>query len=437
MKKKYVLDASVLIHDVDCFSKIQESECIIPITALVDLNHLKGESSERGEFALKMIDFLDKLSTEGPLKKGIPYKSNTIRVSYLLDNTEALSGFQTDIHNYGVLQCAINEKATLMTCDKSLRIFARDFVEVTDYLFDTISEPLYKGYRIETVPSEVLTMLYQQKSLPNAFNLSPNEFIIFEDEWNPSHRGVGICKHGQIVPCFFDKLSSANMKTKPLNLEQKMLLYLLHMLKTGELKALSIVGGAGRGKTLQAIDFGLSSVLNQEFLQFIYTKSVISIDSKEELGFLPGDEFEKFRPYLAPFYSAIEIMYKEELYKNGECGSVDAIVEKLLNSRKLNFLPLAAIRGMTIHKRFVLFDEAQNVTQHTMKGLTTRLDDDSSMIITGDIGQVDNRYLNAYNNGLVHFIKNGQDKEFIGHITLDIDKQAKRGILATFGSNCL
>jgi len=341
-----------------------------------------------------------------------------------------------DKNDYKIIACAKNEDAILVTRDKMLRVIARDFVKVEDYQADKLKvKELYKGYRQIFVPEHKIEALYRNQ-LENEYGLYPNEFIIMTNECNPKHVGVGICKKDRIVPCDFDRMNTKGLrlKLKPLNLEQKMLMYLA---LDDDIPCVSVMGASGKGKSLMLIDTALASVFNKDYNQFLYTKSTISVDKREELGFYKGDLEDKLKPHVQPLYSSIEFLYQKELFNEKERKSVDEKVNELIEQDILRLYPLANIRGMSIFNKVVMLDEGQNTTNHMMKSLVTRLNDNSKLFVTGDVGQIDDKNLNKFNNGLVHLIEAGKEEDFIGHITLDLDEESKRGRLASFGSSKL
>ena len=436
MKKRFVIDTSVLIYDVDSLYKFEDNEVIIPSIVYEEINTLKEEQSERGYYARKVADIFDHLSSLNPLRKGVKLGETLIRTSYELENGEIEKSLVMKKNDYKILSCAKNHEAILVTRDKMFRVIARDFVSVEDYHADKLNvKELYKGYRQVTVPGRQIEELFSHR-LENEYGLYPNEFIIMTNEENPQHVGVGICKNNRLVPCDFDRMytSGLKLKVKPMNLEQKMFLYLL---LDKDITGVTATGISGKGKSLQAIDYGLANVSGGLYNQFLYTKSTIAVDSREELGFYKGSMEDKLKPHLQPLYSSLEFLYKEELYRGNQRMSVDAKVEELMEQDLLRLYPLANIRGMSIFDKVVMLDEGQNTTRHMMKSLVTRVTDTSKLIVTGDIEQIDDRNLNMYNNGLSHLIEEGKTEPFIAHISMSIDKKSKRGLLASFGSNKL
>ncbi|WCK57713.1 PhoH family protein (plasmid) [Aneurinibacillus sp. Ricciae_BoGa-3] len=439
MSKKFVADTSVLLYDVDALYKFEDNEVIIPSVVYEEINHLKDESSERGYYARIVSKILDELSQKAPLKQGVRLGQTLIRTSYDIENEEISKALVMDKNDYKIIACAKNNNATLISRDRMMRVIARDFVEAEEYKADMIKTEIYKGYRKLTVPEHMITRMFEGK-LGNEFDLFPNEFVILENQFNPQHIAIGIRKHDQIIPVDFDKLNVNGMRTRPKNLEQKMFLYLL---QDKDITCVTAMGVSGKGKSLEAIDYSLSAIINNIYHKLLYTKSSISVDKREELGFYKGDVEEKLRPHLQPFYSSIEFLFKQELYSGKDLHSitnrltVDQKVEELLAKDMLDFIPLANIRGMSVFEKVIILDEAQNTTNHMIKTLVTRVNDDGKLIVTGDVEQIDDPNLNQYNNGLVHLIEEGKEEDFIGHITMDIDPKTKRGRLAEFGARKL
>lgn len=434
MSKNFTLDTSVLIYDVDSLYKFGANEVIIPSVSYEEINHLKEENSERGYYARQVAKLLDKLSKQSPLRQGVKLGDTFIRVSYDIRNQEIQKAFSADKNDYKIIACAKNNNSILISRDRMMRVIARDFVEVQEYEADMIKTDSYKGYRRIVVPEEKIEQLFTGK-MENEYDLFPNEFVIMQSEWNPKHVAVGICKNKRIIHADFDKMNFKGLKLRPQNLEQKMFVYLM---LDDDIKCVTATGVSGKGKSLLAVDYSLSTIENQLYNQFLYSKSVIPVDQREELGFYKGTPEEKLKPHLQPLYSSIEYLYKDELYSPTKGRkSVNQKVEEMLLDDILMFHPLANIRGMSIFDKVVMLDEAQNTNNHTMKSLVTRMVETSKLIVTGDIEQIDDKNLNEYNNGLVHLIEAGKEEEFIGHITMDMDKESKRGRLAGFGARKL
>lgn len=449
MSKRFVIDTSVLLYDIESLFKFDNNEIIIPSIVYEEINKLKEENSERGFSARKTLEILEELSKIRPLKDGVKLseipedsfiyekckeKETFVRRDYNIFNKEIDKLLLYDENDYKIISCAKNNRAILISRDRGMRGIGSDFVEVQEYEADMLkTKELYRGYRRVLVPEEKITQMHK-KNLGNEFDLYPNEFIIMTNECNPSHTSVGILKNGRIIPCDFSGMNLGGLQLRPLNLEQKMLMYLL---LDDDIKCVTVTGVSGKGKSIMAIDYALSFVNQQKYIKFLYTKSTIAVDKREDLGFYKGGVEDKLRPHLQPLYSSIEFLYKDKIYKGKERISVEEQVQELMANDILNFYPLANIRGMSIFDKVVMLDEAQNTTNHMIKSLVTRVTDTSKLIVTGDVEQIDDKNLNKFNNGLSHLIEAGKDEPVVAHITMDIDSKSKRGKLAEFGANKL
>lgn len=499
IKENVTLDSSILLYDFKCFDNFKNTRLIIPIVVFQELNKLKEQiGTEKGYYARRVIDFLLELVDlhgEG-LKNGLVYGSNIIELKYIskLAKESPLNNLLVVEADELVVETARVTGSKLCSRDKEMNVLAADFVERYKYEFDVIKNEIYKGYRYipisvndyENINSVMNTLIKDSEINGNPYDMNPWEFALFVDEeaydeyvkakkarkkapkltvihtavYRPKTSKAGI---GTLVSVNLDEHSRLDKITAQ-NQEQRMLMYLLKQMKLKNIHLLSIQGGAGRGKTLSAASFALEEIRNQQYTKMLYTKSIREIDKQEELGTVPGDEFEKFKNYVIPFYSAIEYIYRKEIHgqdtdkrssgrniQNKENGvtskkqqsstkslrTVDEIVEEYRTRNQLVFLPLGKIRGMNLYNSLAMLDEAQNTTRHGMKSYISRLDNNSSAIIMGDNNQIDDPNLNEYNNGFSHLIEEAKDEPFIAHLTLDIDEDAVRGLLATFASSKL
>lgn len=452
--KRFVVDSSVLMSDEEAIFKFGDNELIIPSIVWEELNDKKDTLDPSSSFlARRVLRILNDLSDIRPLREGVRLDEilessayyneakdipTLIRLDYHIDNDEVDSSFIKKKNDYKIIGCAKNNDAILVTSDIPLLSIAKDFVKAEEYKAGQIkSKRLYKGYRIVTENGSVIDDLYNKEiELKDRWDLYPNEFIIIVDEINSAHKGIGIKKKDIIKPVNFDKeLNLANMKTKPVNLEQKMFLYLL---QDPDILCVTVCGISGKGKTLLSCDYALSQVKKGTYNQFLYTKSITPMDDDEYMGYNKGTEDEKFSAHIKALFTTVEYLFKEELVGPNKKKTVSEKMEELMGREELGTLPLAGIRGMNIFQKIVLLDEAQNTKKHTIKTLVSRLTDESKLIVSGDIEQIDDSKLNEFNNGLSHLIEQGKDEDFIGHITFDIDKgNSKRGKLSTFGSKKL
>lgn len=290
MHKKFVIDTSVLIYDYEALFKFEENEVIIPSIVCEEINKLKEETSERGYYARRILEILEELSKVRPLIKGVKLSEvnsdsplyehvknleTIIKTDYNIYNETINKNLKMNENDYNIIACALNNDAILISRDRGMRIIGRDFVKVEDYEADKVkTKEIYKGYRKIIVNEGVITSLYENK-LIDKFGLYPNEFIILINSCNPNHVGIGIKKGKKIIPCDFENMNCRGRKVKPMNLEQKMFLYLL---LDEDIKCITSTGVSGKGKSLLSIDYALASINNNYYSKFLYTKSTISVD---------------------------------------------------------------------------------------------------------------------------------------------------------------
>lgn len=452
MSKKFVVDTSVFMNDENAIFKFSDNEVIIPSIVWEELNDKKDDSNPTKNYLpRRILRLLTDLANIRPLREGVKLSEmpdtsifyndckdlpTLVKVDYRLSHKDIDEAFFLKKHDYKIIACAKNNDAILITSDYPLLGISKDFVESEEYRAGDIkNKKIYKGYRFEIVDPEVINEFYKNKKVDDVWNLYFNEFIVMVDSTNEAHKAIGIKKPNGIILVNFDKdLNFNKMKTRPLNLEQKMFLYLL---QDPDIKCVTVTGISGKGKTLLSCDYAFAEIEKDNYTEFLYTKSIIPTDEDEYMGYNKGTEEEKFSAHIKALFTAIEYLYKDEIYKEKKC-SLNQKVEELIANEKFGTLPLANIRGMNIYKKIVMLDEAQNTKKHVMKSLVSRLTDESKLIVSGDIEQIDDPKLSMYNNGLSHLIEQGKDEEFIAHIMLDIDNgNNKRGKLSTFAAKKL
>jgi PhoH-like ATPase len=452
LSKKFVVDTSIFLNDEEAIFKFDDNEVIFPSIVWEELNDKKDTANPNDSYlARRLLKLLTELAEVRPLREGVklseisedsPFynecknKETLIRIDYNVNNPEVDNSFSYKKHDYKLIACAKNNDAILITSDMPLLGISKDFVKSEGYRADSIkSKKIYKGYRFEIVEGEIINDFYKEKYIEDVWNLYPNEFIVMVNSAMETHKAIGIKKNGKLKLVNFDnELNYSRMKVRPVNLEQKMLLYLL---QDPDIKCITVTGISGKGKTLVSCDYAFSEIEKGNYNKFLYTKSIIPTDEDEYMGYNKGSEEEKFNAHIKALFTAVEFLYKEEICEKRTC-TLQQKVEELMTTEKLGTLPLANIRGMNIYKKIVMLDEAQNTKQHVIKSLVSRFTDDAKLIVSGDIEQIDDPKLTMYNNGLSHLIEQGKEEDFIAHITLDIDNgNTKRGKLSTFAAKKL
>ena len=257
--------------------------------------------------------------------------------------------------------------------------------------------------------------------------LADNGFVMLRAEEN-SKKSVLLRKTGSGKMQLVDR-RDAVWNLTPRNQEQRMA---LDLLLDPEVKLVTLVGGAGTGKTLLALAAGLHCVLNSG----IYDRILVSrpiIPLGNDIGFLPGSKDAKLAGWMQPIFDNLEFLLGGESERNPK-SSKRYSTESLMNSHKLDLEALTYIRGRSIPRQYVIVDEAQNLTPHEVKTIVSRCGDDTKMILTGDPRQIDNPYLDASSNGLSYAVERMKGQSIFGHVTL---ARSERGKLAALAADLL
>jgi len=207
---------------------------------------------------------------------------------------------------------------------------------------------------------------------------------------------------------------------KPRNKEQS---FAIDMLLDPSIRLVSLIGRAGSGKTLCAIAAGLQQTISGDNL---YSRLIVSRPIQpmgKDIGFLPGTLQEKMLPWLMPIQDNLKFLM-------GDKTSLEMYVDK----GKIEIEALTYIRGRSISDAFIIIDEAQNLTRHEIKTIITRIGENTKIVLTGDIEQIDNIYVNETSNGLAHAVESFKDYKIAGHITF---RKGERSELATLASKVM
>jgi len=439
MRKNFILDTNVLLHDPRSIYSFEDNNVIIPIYVIEEIDQFKRDLSELGRNARLVARYLDSFRAEGSLAEGVPLPNGgMLRVS--LTNRELPRALaEKNLTDNRILAVAIDimEKepslqAVFITKDTNLRIRA-DAMGLVAEDYDTerveISE-LYTGNTELAVPSELVDQMYKpgaEVEPPKSAKLAPNQYALLKDVANPSHTAMGRLSpsKGKLVPLIRPARDGV-WGIRPRNLEQS---YTLDLLLNDEIKLVTIVGKAGTGKTLLAIAAGLHKTTEESLYQKLLVSRPI-FPLGRDIGYLPGDLEQKLNPWMQPIFDNVEfLMNLSRADKKAGRG-----YHELLDLGILEIEALTYIRGRSIPNQFIIVDEAQNLTPHEVKTIITRVGDNTKIILTGDPFQIDNPYVDSTNNGLVHVVNRFKDEKIAGHISLT---KGERSSLAELAANLL
>jgi PhoH-like ATPase len=433
-RRKIVLDTNVILFDAMAFMKFHAADIHIPITVIEEVDKFKRDPGENGRNARQFSRFVDLLREKGSLAHGVQL-DNSETVIYI--NVDfAVSGLPTELlsekADNRILATAIalqkqnpRVKVELVTKDINLRIKA-DVVGVSakDYEPDGISdEELYEGYQEIEVSPEKIDQFYTEKRFVPDIKLYANQYVILKDSANPNHSAIGRYNQMEkaIVPLFSGPESIWGIQ--PRNVEQS---FALDCLMNDEILFVSLVGKAGTGKTLMAIAAGLHKTLDEgRFQRLLVSRPIFPMG--RDIGYLPGDIEQKLNPWMQPIFDNVEFLM-------GAYKKAAGRAQELINQGMLNIEPLTYIRGRSIPKQYLIVDEAQNLTPHEIKTIITRAGRDTKVVLTGDIYQIDNPYVDSANSGLTYAVERFKGHPIAAHVTLT---KGERSELAELAANIL
>lgn len=438
MKKHFVIDTNVLLHNPDCLFAFADNKVVLPIEVIEELDRFKRNADEKGRNARQVIRTLDTLRQQGNLGEGVSLESGgSLRVLVLDTSGAKVAGLTPDIMDNRILQAALflrqqeDKSVIFVSKDINARIKADAIgLPVMDYEKQKINfDEIYSGCRALTVDGASVDRFYKEGVLtPLSEDLPyPNEFIHLIDETNPKHTALGkyLAATNQIVQLFHQKVQPWGIKAR--NKEQH---FAIELLLCDEIKLVTLMGTAGTGKTLLALAAGITKVVEEK----VYTKLLVSrpiIPFGRDIGYLPGDKEEKMKNWMQPIFDNLRFLVSA----NGE--DVEGKVDYLTRSRggkTIEFEALTYIRGRSIPQQYMIVDEAQNLTPHEVKTIISRAGEGTKIILTGDPYQIDSPYLDASSNGLSYVVEHMKGQSLFGHIALI---KSERSDLASLAAQIL
>ncbi|ABS26441.1 PhoH family protein [Anaeromyxobacter sp. Fw109-5] len=441
MKKNFVLDTNVLLHDPRSIFGFGDNDVIIPIYVIEEIDNFKRDLSTLGRNARQVSRYLDEFRVQGKLRDGVPIGEGKGRIRVLvaerkLPPTVAVDGHSVDDKILAVaLELLDRDRGfptVFVTKDTNLRIRADALgLHAEDYDVEGVElDELWSGVDELEVSPDAVNEFYANGSLPwqaEADPPPPNEFVVLRDRANPQHSAVG--KYSAPRQAFVQLIKTPKEGVwgiRPRNKEQS---FALDLLLNDDIRLVTIVGKAGTGKTLLAIAAGLQKTMEEG----VYQKLLVSrpiFPLGRDIGYLPGSVEEKLNPWMQPIFDNVEyLMNLSRSEKKAGRG-----YHELLDLGILEIEPLTYIRGRSIPNQFIIVDEAQNLTPHEVKTIITRVGDGTKIVLTGDPYQIDNPYVDQTNNGLIHVVNRFKSERLAGHITMS---KGERSPLAELAANLL
>jgi len=442
MKKLFVLDTNVLMHDPTSLFRFDEHDLYLPIATLEELDQHKRGLSDVSRNARQASRFLDEIVTGEDIKNGLPIRTRDGQQSKgrLFLQTEAINGElpttlasgKTDNQILAVVRFLQEREpqreVVLVSKDINMRIKARALgLPAEDYFNDKVLEDadlLYTGVRplprdfwnthgkdMESWKKEGHT--YYRVRGPLVPKLHVNEFVYDESGERPLYALVKEAQNRVAVLETLRDYTHAKNSVWGITARNREQNFALNLLMNPAVDFVTLLGQAGTGKTLLALAAGLTQVLDDKrYSEIIMTR--VTVPLGEDIGFLPGTEEEKMQPWMGALEDNLDVLNASD-ESGGEWGRAATrdLVRSRIKIKSLNFM-----RGRTFVNKWLIIDEAQNLTPKQMKTLVTRAGPGTKVVCLGNIAQIDTPYLTEGSSGLTYVVDRMKDWGHAGHVTL-------------------
>ncbi len=438
MKKNYILDTNVLLHDPNSLLAFEDNTVLLPIEVIEEIDRFKRESTELGQNARSVSRMLDSYRNTGRLSEGVALptggrlriifqKSSNGKNGHAVFSADSVDNRILTLAS-GVQKAQPKNQTVLVSKDINLRIKADALgVQAEDYENDRVFiKDLYTGMIEVTVSAEKMASFRAngELELNGGKQYFPNEYCTLVEETNPKRTALTKVDHTgtKLVPII--DCREGIWGIKPRNREQH---FGFDALLDDRIKLVTLMGKAGTGKTLLAMAAGLKrTVMDREFRRLVVARPTISMG--KELGFLPGSLEEKLAPWMQPIHDALEMLGDLNMgHEHRRSGD-------LMRSGSIVVEALSYIRGRSIANQFMIIDEAQNLTPLEAKTIITRVGHGTKIVFTGDPYQIDNPYVDSSSNGFNYVVSRFRAEPVSAHIEF---QKGERSELAELAANIL
>jgi len=429
----FVLDTSVLLHDHSALRRFEEHRVALPLTVLEELDTFKVGSEMKHFEARQTARMLDHLSQTQNLQNWIPIESEGkghLRVILPGKDGPASKMFGMQTNDHRILDAAWQlqqeepqSSVVLVTKDINLRLKARAIgLPAEDYETGKVRDldAIYTGTtRLEGIDAEFIRKLYQTGNSRRITVLGEarenNHFYILK---NCTSSALGYFSEERKVIERVDKAYAYGIKAR--NAEQA---FALHAILNPDISLVTLCGSAGTGKTLLALAGALEQ--RNRYESILLARPVVALSNKD-LGYLPGDAQDKVGPYMQPLMDNLNFI-KGQFAENERKRKA---IDEMQAAGRITISPLAYIRGRSIVNTVFIVDEAQNLTPHEVKTIITRAGENTKIILTGDLKQIDTPYLDERSNGLAYVMDRLRGQSLYAHVTLRSGERSELANLA-------
>jgi len=460
-KRIYVLDTNVLMHDPTSLFRFEEHDVYLPMMVLEELDAAKKGTSEVSRNVRQVSRFLNELiegAGNSPLEKGVPL-ARPDGLDLGKHKPRGLLYFQTESEGtttagHGVLPDNLILRAVLklregkarapvvlVTKDINLRIKAKIHgIAAEDYENDRALDDLsllYNGVAVlkadfwgkhpELESWNERGRTFYRVKMRREERWHPNQFLHFGDDAQIALRVLRIEGNKALLQIVDDYMGALH-KVWGISARNREQNFALNVLMDPDVDFVTLLGTAGTGKTLLALAAGLAQTMDQQrYKEIIVTRATVPVG--EDIGFLPGTEEEKMTPWMGALTDNLEVLASPQDSSNWARQATNDLLSSRVKVRSMSFM-----RGRTFLSRYVIIDEAQNLTPKQMKTLLTRAGPGTKMVCLGNVEQIDTPYLTETTSGLTFAVDRFQQWPHSAHITL---RRGERSRLADFASEAL
>jgi len=437
-KKTYIFDTSVCLTDSNSIKSFGNNDIILPLKVLDEIDGHKSRQDGVGAHARQIIRHLDEYRASGNLLKGVRIEKGKGLISVKnYDPASLPDDLDLTIPDNQIIATALTElnsnsrrKVIVVSRDINMRVKCDALgLPAEDYNKNQVvkhTDEVYTGFIKHLVDDQTIDHFYAGEEVfidgeDEVIQPFANQFIMLVSNSNEKKTALArFVNYTKPLMRVYDNIDVWSVK--PRNKEQN---FSLNLLMDPEVSVVTLIGKAGSGKTLMAIAAGLEQIIGDR--RGIYRRLIVSRPIQpmgKDLGYLPGTLEEKMSPWLAPIQDNLEYLM----------GNDKLTLATYVSEGTIEIEALTYIRGRSISNAFIVIDESQNLTKHEVKTILTRVGENTKIVLTGDIDQIDNAYIDETNNGLTYTIEKFKDFDITGHVAL---RKGERSKVATLAANIL
>ena len=439
-KKIYVLDTSACLTNASIIYKYSNNDIAIPLKVFDEIDKHKHRQDGVGANARKFIRDLDDFREKGDIHKGVRIaKGKGLIYAAEYDPSLMPMSFDPELADNKIITTALTikkkqeeintrRKVILVSCDINMRIKGDAIrIPTENFLSEQVVEhhdQLYNGFKKYLVDDQLIDQFYDGENIfleKEDIGLYPNQFVMLLS--NSNDKKSALCRFlnyddplQKVPQCNGGKKDLWGIR--PRNKEQG---FAMNLLLDPDIPIVTLTGRAGTGKTLCAIAAGLAQVVGDA--RSIYNHLIVSRPIQpmgKDIGFLPGSMEEKMMPWLSPVKDNLKHLL----------GNDQETLNMYVSQGIIEIEALTYIRGRSISNAYIIIDEAQNLSVHEMKTIITRVGENTKIVLTGDVEQIDNVYVDETTNGLTCAIEKFKNHSLSGHVSLTKGERSKVATLA-------